>query len=72
METIKISLLTTREVKVLHWLARGYTKVEVGKQLNISSYTVDYHARNIMAKLEARNITAAVYIAMSLGVLDPL
>jgi DNA-binding CsgD family transcriptional regulator len=61
--------LSARETKVLHWLAQGHTKAEVGEILCISRHTVDFHVRNIAAKLGARNLAAAVYRAVGAGLL---
>ncbi|TVT44961.1 MAG: LuxR family transcriptional regulator [Denitromonas halophila] len=62
-------MLSTREMDVLKWLAQGLTKAEIGDKLHISTHTVDHHTRNILSKLNARNITAAVYFATSRGLI---
>lgn len=43
--------LTSREIEVLHLLARGYTNNQIAKQLSLSVRTVEYHRSNIMGKL---------------------
>ena len=57
--------LTDREMEVLKWSAQGFTKSAVGDRLNISSHTVDYHIRNAMKKIDAKNITSAIAIALN-------
>ena len=57
--------LTDREKAVLKLSATGMTQKEISQKLNISVHTVDYHYRNIIFKLNARNITSAVAIAVS-------
>ena len=59
--------LTPRELAVLRYLAKGNTKAEVGVCLDISSYTVDFHVRGILRKLDARNIAAAMFAACCRG-----
>jgi len=63
--------LSVRELDILHWLALGSTKAEIADKLFISCHTVDYHVRHILHKLNARNITSAVYFAVSRGLLIP-
>jgi len=58
------AILSTREESVLKYMAQGYTKAEVSKSLNMSSHTVDYHVRNILRKLNAKNSVAATAIAI--------
>jgi len=62
--------LNIRESEILKWTARGYTKTDIGERLNISFHTVDYHIRNVMKKLDAKNITSAVVIALNLGLIQ--
>lgn len=58
------SLLTTRELEALKYLAAGYSSDEIGRQLYISKQTVDTHRRNIINKLRVPNVTAAVAYAL--------
>lgn len=50
-EVAKEYELTNREVDVLELLARGYSAARVQKELYIAAGTVNYHMRNIYAKL---------------------
>lgn len=43
--------LTPKEFEVLKLIARGFTNGQIGKQLNTSVRTVEYHRSNIMSKL---------------------
>ena len=65
-----LAMLTDKEQEILKWSARGHTQAEVGEKLNISVHTVDYHIRNILMKLGARNITSAVVIALNRGLIQ--
>ncbi len=58
------TVLSTREEEVLQWMAQGCTKAEVSEKLAMSSHTVDYHVRNILKKLDAKNTVAATAIAV--------
>jgi len=68
--TLSTVVLTTREGDILKWSAKGLTKVDIGHRLNISHHTVDYHVRNILKKLDAKNIAAAIFIALNLGLIQ--
>lgn len=61
--------LSSKEKDVLKWLAVGLTKAEVGQRLCISEHTVAFHVRSITRKLEVRNLTAAVALAVSSGLI---
>jgi DNA-binding NarL/FixJ family response regulator len=46
-----VSTLTTREVEVLRYIARGLSKKEIAHIMHISAKTVDKHSTNLMSKL---------------------
>ncbi len=46
-----VSTLTTREVEVLRYIARGLSKKEIAHLMHISVKTVDKHSTNLMSKL---------------------
>lgn len=56
--------LTSREVEVLSWVARGKSAWEIGEILNIAKRTVDEHAQTAARKLGAVNRTHAVALAV--------
>ncbi|WP_108307801.1 response regulator [Metalysinibacillus jejuensis] len=45
------SVLTPREKEVLRLVALGYTNIQIGEQLSISTKTVERHKANMMHKL---------------------
>ncbi len=47
-----VSTLTTREVEVLRYIARGLSKKEIASIMHISAKTVDKHSTNLMSKLK--------------------
>jgi DNA-binding NarL/FixJ family response regulator len=61
--------LTRREIEVLELAAEGSEIHELAAQLAVSPATVRTHLKNIYAKLEANNRTAAVVKAMRLGLI---
>ncbi len=59
--------LTKREMDVLALVARGATNKEIAAELYISTSTVDFHMRNILAKLHLRNRAQVVAWAVEHG-----
>lgn len=51
----KAELLTIREQEIVRLTILGYTNVQIGKKLFISSKTVENHKANIMQKLELKD-----------------
>ncbi len=62
--------LTEREIEVLRWVAEGCSNKIVAVRLNISEDTVKNHMRTILSKLDAKDRTHAVTIAIRRGFLD--
>lgn len=63
--------LTAREIAVLTCVAGGNSNKAVANSLVISEETVKAHMKNILAKLNARDRTHAVTIAMKRGIIGP-
>lgn len=63
------SKLTAREIEVLKWTADGKTSREVADLLLVSENTVNFHIKNVVAKFQTANKTAAVVRAAMLGLL---
>ncbi|PIF26359.1 LuxR family two component transcriptional regulator [Acidovorax sp. 56] len=59
--------LSAREKEILRMVASGYTSIEVGSRLFISSMTVNTHLRNIYRKLQVRTRAQAVRFASLRG-----
>ena len=62
--------LTDREIITLQYLAKGYENKEIADTIFVSTHTVKAHVSAILRKLDARNRTHAVYIAMKLKIID--
>jgi DNA-binding NarL/FixJ family response regulator len=65
--TAPVEALTTREVEVLQWLARGLTNGQIAQRLHISEHTVKFHVASILGKLGARSRADAVARGIGLG-----
>jgi DNA-binding CsgD family transcriptional regulator len=63
--------VTDRERECLTWTARGKSAWTIGKILNISEHTVNFHLKRSMAKLGATNRIQAVVSALRLGLILP-
>lgn len=64
--------LTPREVEFLRAAAGGYSDVEVARMTGLSPHTIRFHHRRAAEKLGARSRTAAVALAIQLGLLGPI
>lgn len=62
--------LTPREISVLRLAAAGKHNRGIGEELKVSEQTVKTRMRSILAKLDARDRTHAVTIAMRRGFID--
>ncbi|OQY38423.1 MAG: hypothetical protein B6229_05910 [Spirochaetaceae bacterium 4572_7] len=62
--------LTDREQQIFRLLVNGLTSKQIGKQLFISSKTVDNHKSKIMGKLEVHNSVGLYRFATKIGLLD--
>jgi DNA-binding NarL/FixJ family response regulator len=69
-ETDPLELLSGRELEVLHLTVQGYTSVEIGERLRISSKTVDTYRQRFMEKLELRHRSELVRFAVNRGLLS--
>jgi DNA-binding NarL/FixJ family response regulator len=61
--------LTLREVVVLTEIAQGARNKEIAARLQISEDTVEAHIKNIFHKLDVRDRTAAVTVALRRGII---
>lgn len=62
--------LTARELEVLQLICDGYRNKQIAGQLAIAETTVNFHIKNIVDKLGARDRTQAVMIALRRGMLQ--
>jgi two-component system, NarL family, response regulator LiaR len=60
--------LTHREHQVLDLITQGYTNREIAQTLNVSLSTVQFHVKNILAKLGVHNRIEAATLAVRQGI----
>ncbi|HTH32318.1 MAG TPA: response regulator transcription factor [Lacibacter sp.] len=65
-ESDDLPVLTRREKEVLELIADGLTTQEIADKLFVSAATVETHRKNLLLKLEAKNVAAMVKIAAKL------
>jgi two-component system, NarL family, response regulator len=63
-------MLTEREVDVLRLIAQGYSNREAGAMLSVSEDTIKARLKSTLAKLNARDRTHAVIIALQRGLIQ--
>ncbi|HEX7315676.1 MAG TPA: response regulator transcription factor [Pyrinomonadaceae bacterium] len=62
--------LTARELEVLRLIHDGYRNKQIADRLSIAETTVNFHIKNLVAKLGANDRTHAVTIALRRGLLN--
>lgn len=62
--------LTKREKQILKLIAAEYTTREIAHELHLSEHTVETHRRNLLTKLNVRNVVGLIRKAMQRGLLD--
>jgi DNA-binding NarL/FixJ family response regulator len=63
-------LISAREIEVLKCVARGESNNEIAVHLHIAETTVKAHMKNILLKLDAKDRTHAVMVALKRGILQ--
>jgi transcriptional regulator EpsA len=66
-----VTLLSKREIQVLHWVKNGKTNQEIAQILDIRRPTVKNHMQNIMRKLNVNNRAQAVGKSATLRLMVP-
>ncbi|MFI5203055.1 MAG: response regulator [Flavobacteriales bacterium] len=66
----ELNKLTEREIDVLKLIALEHTTSEIAEKLFISSYTVETHRKNLIRKLNVKNIAGLVKFAVQQGLTD--
>lgn len=61
--------LSARELEILELVAKGLTNKEVARALSISQFTVRNHLMNINIKLDVRDRTEAIVVAIQAGII---
>jgi DNA-binding NarL/FixJ family response regulator len=69
-EHMSDNALSMREMQVLGHLAGGFSNKHIAARMGISTETVKTHMKSILSKVNARDRTEAVVIAMRRGFID--
>ncbi|MCF8464092.1 MAG: response regulator transcription factor [Flavobacteriales bacterium] len=64
----KNPMLTKKEAEVLRLIAQEFTNQEIADKLDCGIRTVDTHKRNLIKKLEVKNVVGLVKYALKMGV----
>lgn len=64
----KVPMLTKKEAEVLSLIAQEFSNQEIADSLGCGSRTVDTHKRNLIKKLEVKNVVGLVKYALKMGV----
>lgn len=62
--------LTKRERQILRLIADGRTGIEISEELQVSPLTIETHRRNLMQKLEAKNVATLLKVAHQLKLIE--
>ena len=65
-----ISQLSQREEEILKLIVQEYTAQEIAEKLFISQHTVNTHRKNLLSKLNAKNIAGLVKYAIKNGIIE--
>ncbi len=60
----ELPVITPREKEVLSLIAEGFTNPQIAEKIFLSSFTVDSHRKNLLAKLGAKNTASLVRLAV--------
>jgi DNA-binding NarL/FixJ family response regulator len=59
-----VPILTKREVEILQLIAEGYSSKQIAERLYLSVRTVDFHRKNIIQKLDIRDVAGLTRFAI--------
>ncbi|MBU2972789.1 response regulator [Zobellia sp. B3R18] len=62
--------LTDREKEVLKLIANEYTTQEIADELFLSKHTIESYRKNLISKLEVKNLAGLTKHAIKIGLLD--
>ncbi|RWP97601.1 autoinducer binding domain-containing protein [Mesorhizobium sp.] len=66
----RVHNLSPREIQCIDLVSQGKSSWEIGIILEISRYTVDFHLKNVMRKLDSTSRTLAAVKASKLGIIE--
>lgn len=63
-EKSQLPELSPREKEILGLIAEGYTNPQIAEKIFLSSFTVDSHRKNLLAKLNVKNTASLIKLAV--------
>ncbi len=60
----ELPVLSAREKEILELIAEGYTNPQIAEKIFLSSFTVDSHRKNLLAKLKVKNTASLIRLAV--------
>ncbi len=66
---MKSETISKRETEVLNLIAFEFTSAEIAKRLFLSTHTVETHRKNLLIKLDARNVAGLVRRGFEKGII---
>ena len=60
----QLPVLSPREKEILGLIAEGYTNPQIAEKIFLSSFTVDSHRKNLLAKLNVKNTATLIKFAV--------
>lgn len=67
----RLSTLTSREIEILRYVAKGMSKREIAKTAHISIKTVENHCTHVMTKLDIHDRVELARFAIREGLAEP-
>ncbi|HAN17059.1 MAG: DNA-binding response regulator [Bacteroidetes bacterium GWC2_33_15] len=64
------TILSEREIEILHFICKGFSNQEISEKLFISKRTVDKHRSNIIEKTGSKNTASLVMYAIKNGIIE--
>lgn len=68
-DRVSHAVLTHREIAVVELIAKGQRNKEIAAELGITEETVKVHVKNLLAKLNVNDRTAAITVALRRGII---
>ena len=69
MKFNNVARLTSREIEVLNLLSQEHSTKEIALKLNLSNSTIESHRRNLLIKMQVKNVAGLIRRAFELGIL---
>lgn len=72
LEVENNTLLSDRQLQILHLIARGHTNAVIAEKLSLSPHTIDAYCRRILLKFNTRSRVTAAVRASQMGLISKI